>query len=144
MDLQKHYSATKISYSLRTKSRAVASSRAGQAVCKLDEYWFHLRTQDADIPGKHLLKLAQTGLGHGLGKEPLEGDMKLSDAVQVYLGLKGKDKGKTFHAAAQRGCGYVIDACGIQIGERRNRPRADDDVTADKRPNLPRIRRAAH
>jgi len=36
----------------------------------------------------------------------------LSEAVSVYLGLKGKGRSITFHRAAERSCGYVIDACG--------------------------------
>lgn len=36
----------------------------------------------------------------------------LSEAVGVYLGLKGKGRSITFHRAAERSCGYVIDACG--------------------------------
>ena len=36
----------------------------------------------------------------------------LSEAVGIYLQLKGKGRPVTFHRAAERSCGYVIDACG--------------------------------
>jgi site-specific recombinase XerD len=36
----------------------------------------------------------------------------LSEAVEIYLGQKGKGRPATFHRAAERACGYVIDACG--------------------------------
>jgi len=36
----------------------------------------------------------------------------LSEAVDVYLQQKGKGRPVTFHRAAERACGYVIDACG--------------------------------
>jgi len=36
----------------------------------------------------------------------------LSEAVGIYLRLKGKGRPVTFHRAAERSCGYVIDACG--------------------------------
>ena len=62
VDLRQHYSSGKISYSLRTRSRSIALSRANRAACKLDEYWYHLRTQDTEIPGKHLLR-------HGLTRQ---------------------------------------------------------------------------
>ncbi|WP_025313156.1 DUF6538 domain-containing protein [Roseicyclus elongatus] len=39
-DLRKYYSASKISYSLRTRSSAVAASRATRAAQQLDEYWY--------------------------------------------------------------------------------------------------------
>ncbi|PSK86079.1 phage integrase family protein [Limimaricola soesokkakensis] len=38
--------------------------------------------------------------------------MRLSEAVVTYLRLKGDGKGITFHRAAERACGYVIDTCG--------------------------------
>ncbi|WP_373235733.1 hypothetical protein [Cohaesibacter celericrescens] len=36
----------------------------------------------------------------------------LSEAVGIYLKLKGKGRPVAFHQAAERACGYVIDACG--------------------------------
>lgn len=36
----------------------------------------------------------------------------LSEAVTVYLNLKGNGRPMTFHRAAERSCGYVIDAVG--------------------------------
>ena len=36
----------------------------------------------------------------------------LSEAVVVYLKLKGRGRPITFHRAAERSCGYVIDAAG--------------------------------
>ncbi|WP_223275034.1 tyrosine recombinase XerC [Tateyamaria sp. syn59] len=38
--------------------------------------------------------------------------MSLSEAVVTYLRLKGGGKGITFHRAAERACGYLIDTCG--------------------------------
>jgi len=113
-ELRKHYTTPKISYSLRTKSRTVAVSRAQRAATQLDEYWYHLRSADADLPGKHLLRS-----GSGNVWPPESGDSHvnstaptLSEAVEMYLRLKGSGKSKTFHQAAQRNCGYVIDTCG--------------------------------
>ncbi len=36
----------------------------------------------------------------------------LTEAVAIYLRLKGLGRPATFHRAAERSCGYVIDACG--------------------------------
>lgn len=58
VDLRNHYLSEKIAYSLRIKSRSVAVARAINAACTLDEYWYHLRSQDSELPGKHLLRLA--------------------------------------------------------------------------------------
>ncbi|WPY96037.1 tyrosine-type recombinase/integrase [Limimaricola variabilis] len=38
--------------------------------------------------------------------------MSLSEAVVTYLRLKGDGKGVTFHRAAERAYGYLIDTCG--------------------------------
>ncbi|WP_412094030.1 DUF6538 domain-containing protein [Alloyangia pacifica] len=112
-DLLHYYSSDKISYSLRTRSSSVATARAIQAACKLDEYWFHLRSQEANIPGKHLLRASVTKQDSGRVTGPVTSDvLKLSEAVVTYLRLKGQGKAPTFHRAAERSCGYVIDVCG--------------------------------
>ncbi len=50
---------------------------------------------------------------HGSGKVDLTREgICLSDVVATYLRLKGQDKVVTFHRAAERSCGYVIDVCG--------------------------------
>jgi integrase len=120
-DLLKHYSTGKIVYSLRTRSSSVAASRATRAAQQLDEYWYHLRIRDVDLPGKHLLRMAES---HDLSRTgsvlatPEAATIKLSEAVSIYLKLKGQGRPATFHRAAQRSCGYVIDVCG------------DKDITA--------------
>jgi hypothetical protein len=109
VDLRNHYSSEKIAYSLRTRSRSVAVARATNASCKLDEYWYHLRSQDAELPGRHLLRhgLARPGPCSTVTTDAL----KLSEAVVTYQRLKGQGKSPTFHRAAERACGYVIDIC---------------------------------
>ncbi|WP_306455413.1 DUF6538 domain-containing protein [Jannaschia seosinensis] len=57
-DLSQHYNVSRIKYSLRTRSAAVATSRAQRAAQKLDEHWYHMRIRDADLPGRHLLRMA--------------------------------------------------------------------------------------
>ena len=115
LELRRHYSSPKISYSLRTRSKFVASSRAIRAADRLDEYWFHLRMQDAELPGRHLLRQQRHTANTFAPQHSLDDDIdspKLSDAVTTYLRLKGAGKGKTFHRAAERSCGYVLDTCG--------------------------------
>lgn len=34
--------------------------------------------------------------------------------MDTYLTRKGANKGKTFHAAAQRACAYLVEACGAK------------------------------
>ena len=123
-DLAHHYRTSKISHSLRTRSPSVAAARATRAAQRLDEYWYRLRLANADLPGKHLLRLGMVpapvvqgpGVTKGKAKaavapEPEEG-MRLSEAVAVYLRLKGRGRPVTFRRSAERSCGYVIDVCG--------------------------------
>ena len=131
-DLSHHYKASRIMFSLRTRSAAVATSRAQRAAQKLDEHWYHLRILEEDLPGKHLLRMAgQPGALHPVsGSEAPAASVTLSDAVSIYIRLKGKDRPITFRRAAERSCGYVIDACG------------DKDLTAYTRPDANRFRDA--
>ncbi len=114
-DLLRHYSASKISFSLKTRSSTVAASRATKAAQQLDEYWYHLRIRDVALPGKHLLRMAHhghTALGGAKAATPDVAGTMLSEAVSIYLKLKGQGRPVTFHRAAERSCGYVIDVCG--------------------------------
>lgn len=56
-DLLDHYNTKKISYSLKTRSASVAVSRARRAADQLEEHWYHMRVQSADLPGKHRLRM---------------------------------------------------------------------------------------
>lgn len=108
-----HYTSPRIAFSLRTKSARVAEARARKAADQLDEYWFHLRSQDRRLPGKHMLRLGATG-GQAANtfSTTSEASVLLSEAVSIYLNMKGQGRPVTFHRAAERSCGYVIDACG--------------------------------
>lgn len=131
-DLSHHYNASRIMYSLRTRSPVVATSRAQRAAQQLDEHWYHLRIRDVDLPGKHLLRMSGKSVSSGVKSsgDGTSGSVKLSEAVSIYIRLKGKDRPVTFHRAAERACGYVIDACG------------DKDLTAYSRTDANRFRDA--
>jgi integrase len=108
-----HYSSPRIAYSLRTRSSRVAEARARKAADQLDEYWFHIRCRDRELPGKHMLRQGKPANRQMTTNETAahEPSIRLSEAVAIYLSLKGRDKPITFHRAAERACGYVIDAC---------------------------------
>ena len=82
-DLSKHYDTRKISYSLRTRSVRVAATRARRAADQLDEYWYHLRCKDADLPGQHRLRIAAGGTEATPGVS-LSDAVLLSEAVAIY------------------------------------------------------------
>ena len=86
-------------FALNTKSRAKAVKYA-QVICqRLDEPWLPMR-------------LDAMGLGNVLANDVTSSDApKLSEALQGYLQLKGVGKPKTFHQAAVRSAGVVIELC---------------------------------
>jgi len=113
-ELKCHYTSPRIAFSLRTRSAKIAEARARKAADQLDEYWYHLRCQDGQLPGKHMLRQTESAAAPLNTQAPdvSFSSVLLSEAVRVYLGLKGKGRSITFHRAAERSCGYVIDACG--------------------------------
>ncbi|MEK9878668.1 MAG: DUF6538 domain-containing protein [Paracoccaceae bacterium] len=116
-DLLSHYSYPRIVQWLKTRSAQTAKSRALVAAAKLDEYWSHLRMTDPDLIGRSLLKLGyktysrNTQLDASMNSEQ---HITLSEALETYLTQKGASKPKTFKAAAQRACTYLVDACGAK------------------------------
>lgn len=114
-DLSCHYTSPQIAFSLRTRSAAVAAARATRAAQQLDEHWYHLRVKERDLPGKHLLRMQQAGtvpVTWSATAATESASVKLSEAVAIYLKLKGVNRPVTFTRAAERSCGYVIDICG--------------------------------
>ena len=105
-DLRRHYRTGRIAYSLRTKSIRNARVRAISDAAKLDWHWHIMRMSSDDVPGKHLLEEAEQ---KDVGQGP-----NLSDAVALNLRLKGQNKPPAFAATLKRGCGYLIDCCGMK------------------------------
>ena len=105
-DLRRHYRTGRIAYSLRTKSIRDARVRAMSDAAKLDRHWHIMRMSSDDVPGKHLLEEAEQ---KDVGQGP-----NLSDAVALNLRLKGQNKPPAFAATLKRGCGYLIDCCGMK------------------------------
>ena len=108
-DLKHYYLCPRIVQGLNTKCFSTAKKRASVAASKLDEYWSHLRMTDYNLIGQHLLKSESFVKTNVLTNDPAQ-VIALSKALQTYLSIKGKGKGKTFHAAAERACRYLVDA----------------------------------
>ena len=116
-DLIQHYSYPRIVKGLRTRSAQTAKARALVAAAKLDEYWSHLRLIDPELYGMKLLRQGFRPVSRiSLPESSIAGKptITLSEALETYLLRKGANKGKTFHAAAERACGYLIKACGAK------------------------------
>ena len=116
-DLLSHYSYPRIVQGLKTRSAQTAKSRALVAAAKLDEYWSHLRMTAPDLIGRSLLKSGYQTYSRNTQPDVSIGSEKsitLSEALNTYVMQKGAGKPKTFKAAAQRACTYLVDACGTK------------------------------
>ena len=93
----------RIVLALNTRSRAKALKYA-QVICqRLDERWLPMR-------------LDALGLGNVIANDVRAiSAPNLSEATQQYLQLKGMGKAKTFHQAALRNTGTVIEICGDRV-----------------------------
>lgn len=113
-ELERHDASPRGAWSLRTRSAKLAEARARRTVDELDEYWYHLRSRDAELPGKHRPRLRQVaGAGAADHRPALAASSGLrSEAGAICQRLKGDGRPVTLLGAADRTCGYVIDACG--------------------------------
>ena len=100
-DVRQHYSSTRISFSLRTKSLRYAIRSANSVTQRLEDYWFGLRLQQLDIPAIHLVK----------SDDVQDDSPPLLDAVEMYLNIK-RNTDKTFIRTARRNATYVAKVLG--------------------------------
>ncbi|WP_366141433.1 hypothetical protein [uncultured Shimia sp.] len=63
--MSRHYTSPRVAYSLRKRSPRISEVRARRAADQLDEYWYHLRCRDAELPGKHMLRLKKNHRSRG-------------------------------------------------------------------------------
>lgn len=98
-DVRQHYKTNRISFSLRTKSARDAMALARSASAKLEAYWHSLRLAYGEVPAQHLVALRDQGQREQAKVEQSLG-LSLAEAGEMYLRLKGSNKPKTFHSAA--------------------------------------------
>ena len=104
-DLDDHYESRRVNFSLRTKSIRTARQSASSVSLKLEGYWQYLRLNKTSLPGSNLVRTNSKN-NTASPTHPFSG------AVQLYLDLKGLNKAKTFHSAANRACSYLTHCCG--------------------------------
>ena len=102
-DLKEYYSVKRLCFSLKTKSYSSALRISKSVLQRLDDYWLGVRLQKMDIPVIHLVR-----------SNDVEEDSSptISDALELYLRLKGIDKDKTFIRTANRNIEYIIKVLG--------------------------------
>jgi len=102
-DLKDYYSVKRLCFSLKTKSYSSALRITKSVLQRLEDYWLGIRLQKMDIPAIHLVK-ANDGIN--------DSSPVISDALDLYLRLKGEGKDKTFIRTANRNVEYIIKVLG--------------------------------
>ena len=98
--MKEYYSVKRLCFSLKTKSYSSALRITKSVLQRLEDYWLGIRLQKMDIPAIHLVKSDD-------GKN--DSSPVISDALDLYLRLKGKGKNKTFIRTANRNVKYIIN-----------------------------------
>ncbi len=103
-DLHDLYVSTRISMSLRTKSAHKAAISVKSIMAKLDDYWMQIRLSRMSVPAQHMLVSEQT--------DSYSQVIRLSQAKDHYITLKGVNRSDTFYTGVNRNIDYVIQSVG--------------------------------
>ena len=103
-DLSNIYSVKRLCFSLKTNSDSTAIRYSKSITQRLDDYWFGMRLKNMNVPAGDKIKLA--------GAINDDNTPKISDALDLYLRLKGVGKDKVFFRTAKRNIRYVIKVLG--------------------------------
>ena len=104
-DMQGHYKSSRIIICLKTSRKDTALRSAKSIAQRLEDYWLSLRLSQLDIPALHLLRDRPLAVS----KSSCE---SLSEALGLYIRLKGVGKDKAFHRGAERNIQSVIELLG--------------------------------
>ena len=103
-DLSDFYAIKRLCFSLKTKYLNTARRLSRSIQKKPEDYWLGLRLQNLDIPQ---IKVSSKP------SETLDQDgVSLSDALELYLKLKGQGKDQVFFRTAKRNNRYVTSLLG--------------------------------
>ena len=104
-DMRGHYKASRIVICLKTTRKDTALRSAKSIAQRLEDYWLSLRLAKIDIPALHLVR-----------DKPLipsqSSCMTLTEALDLYVRLKGVNKDKIFRRGAERNIQSVVDVLG--------------------------------
>ena len=102
-DIQEHYSSSRVVICLKTHIRDKALRLSRSFAQRLEDYWLSLRLSKIDVPAVHLLRDKTVTPST---------TQSLSEALELYLRLKGTGKDKVFRRGADRNIGSVIQVLG--------------------------------
>jgi integrase len=111
-DLQGYYRYPRIVRGLQTSSSREARVLANLEAAKLEAYWSKMRLTKTEVLGEALLSKDQVGTPPKEAERANINSPRLSEALEMYVSLKGKGRPKTFRKAAERACKYFNDLVG--------------------------------
>ena len=95
LDVREYYKSDRVILCLKTDRRDRALRAAKSIAQRLEDYWLSLRLSKLDVPALHLLR-----------DKPVSASVSscetLSEALELYLRVKGVCKDKVFHRGAER------------------------------------------
>jgi integrase len=100
-DLKNYYSKPRVIQSLRTTNRRLAVHSSRLLSVRLEDYWHDLRLRNTEPPCAHLLT-----------REHLQGSstvITLTQALELYLSVKGVGRAEMFFRTARRNIKYVAE-----------------------------------
>jgi integrase len=101
-DVRPYYKTGRVILCLKTSRKDQAIRAARSIAQRLEDYWMSLRLANIDVPALHLLRERPQ-------KASQSSCMALSEALDLYLRLKGVNKGKVFRRGAERNIQSVVD-----------------------------------
>jgi len=104
-DMRGHYKASRIVICLKTTRKHTALRSAKSIAQRLEDYWLSLRLAKIDIPALHLVRDKPL-------LPSLSSCMTLTEALDLYVRLKGVNKDKIFRRGAERNIQSVVDVLG--------------------------------
>ncbi len=95
LDVREYYNSDRVILCLKTDRRDRAIHAARSIAQRLEDYWLSLKLRKIDVPSLHLLRDKPESAS-------VSSCETLSEALELYLRLKGLGKDKVFHRGAER------------------------------------------
>ena len=104
--IRSHYNTRRISFSLKTKSKVEAYNSSLLISKNLENHWFSIRLKSDHLQiDRFISKKSQIPLSIS----PDQDEIKFSNAVNIYIKTKGRDKPKTFKKSVERAYRYLLN-----------------------------------
>ena len=105
LDVREYYKSARVILCLKTSRRDQAIRAAKSIAQRLEDYWLSLRLANVDVPALHLLRDRPLKVSQSCC-------IRLTEALDLYLRLKGVGKDKVFKRGAERNIQSVVDILG--------------------------------